>query len=493
MMRPSRIFCLSIKIFTAENCKGRGSLPLINSIDPYFQSPVQAGHTSIAMATTVVTSKGYAPALPEGWSADKDFKAIAKLEAATQRAIEPVGPHFLAHARRARHKRTFSEDDRIQAQERAKNVEEEDDGEISEPEDPLMLQREAKDWKSQDHYKVLGLSKYRYKATEEQIKRAHRKKVLKHHPDKKAAAGRVDDDQFFKCIQKATEVLLDPVKRRQYDSVDEEADVDPPSKKQAQKGNFYKLWGAVFKAEARFSKIQPVPMFGNEKSTKEEVENFYNFWYSFDSWRTFEYLDEDVPDDNENRDQKRHMERKNANARKKKKVEDNARLRKLLDDCSAGDERIKRFRQEANAAKNKKRLEKEAAEKQAIEDAKKAKEEEEKKAKEAEAAAKVDREANKKAKEAAKNAVKKNKRVLKGSVKDANYFVSGDPSAATIDSVLGDVELVQGKMEPEDIAALAGKLSNLKVADEIKAVWADEVKRLSSAGKLSASDVKSFS
>ena len=34
---------------------------------------------------------------------------------------------------------------------------------------------------------MLGLSKYRYKATEDQIKRAHRKKVLKHHPDKKIA------------------------------------------------------------------------------------------------------------------------------------------------------------------------------------------------------------------------------------------------------------------------------------------------------------------
>jgi hypothetical protein len=28
-----------------------------------------------------------------------------------------------------------------------KKVENEDDGEISEPEDPLMLQRDAKDWK----------------------------------------------------------------------------------------------------------------------------------------------------------------------------------------------------------------------------------------------------------------------------------------------------------------------------------------------------------
>ena len=87
------------------------------------------------------------PALPEGWAAEKDVKPIGKVTASTQRSIEPVGPHFLAHARRARHKRTFSEDDRIQAQERASKVEEEEIGDISEPEDPMMLARDAKDWK----------------------------------------------------------------------------------------------------------------------------------------------------------------------------------------------------------------------------------------------------------------------------------------------------------------------------------------------------------
>jgi DnaJ family protein C protein 2 len=40
------------------------------------------------------------PSLPSGWSADKDFKAVGALSAAVQRNLEPVGPHFLAHARR---------------------------------------------------------------------------------------------------------------------------------------------------------------------------------------------------------------------------------------------------------------------------------------------------------------------------------------------------------------------------------------------------------
>lgn len=60
-----------------------------------------------------------------------------------------------------------------------------------------------------------------------------RKKVLKHHPDKKAGNSSVvnslylagvnqntNDDAFFKCIQKAHEVLTNAEKRRQFDSVD---------------------------------------------------------------------------------------------------------------------------------------------------------------------------------------------------------------------------------------------------------------------------------
>jgi hypothetical protein len=42
------------------------------------------------------------PVLPAGWSAENGFKALSTLSPAIQRNIEPVGPHFLAHARRKR-------------------------------------------------------------------------------------------------------------------------------------------------------------------------------------------------------------------------------------------------------------------------------------------------------------------------------------------------------------------------------------------------------
>jgi DnaJ family protein C protein 2 len=236
-----------------------------------------------------------------------------------------------------------------------------------------------------------------------------------------------------------------------------------------------------------------VPKLGNANSSKEEVEHFYNFWYNFDSWRTFEYLDEDVPDDNENRDQKRHVERKNQAARRKKKTEDTARLRHMVDDALALDERIKKFRQAESAQKNKRRLEKEAAEKAAKEEAEKKKAEEAKAAAEKEAAEKAAKADNKKAKEAAKNAAKKNKRVVRGAVKDANYFHgAGDAPASQVDAALNDVDLLIVKMDNEELAAITSKLNSEKDAGKIKAIFQEEAQRLIGAAKLTQGELKAL-
>ena len=270
--------------------------------------------------------------------------------------------------------------------------------------------------------------------------------------------------------------------------------MEPPSKKEAQKKGWFKAWGPVFESEGRFSKEQPVPKLGGEESSKEEVELFYNFWYNFDSWRSFEYQDEDVPDDNENRDQKRHIEKKNNNARKKKKTEDTARLRSLVDECLGGDERIKKFKQQERAGKNKRKEEREAAERKEKEDKVKAKAEEERLRKEAEEAAKAEKAEGKKAKDAAKNAAKKNKRVLKSSVKDVNYLLPEGEAAGPkrVDEVLNEVDLVMGKIDNEELAALAGKLSSAKGVDAVGKVWAEEVKRLIDAGRIKDSEAKAL-
>lgn len=247
-------------------------------------------------------------------------------------------------------------------------------------------------------------------------------------------------------------------------------------------------------AEGRFSNKQPVPTFGDENSTEEHVNTFYNFWYALDSWRTFEYENEDVPDDGASRDQKRHVEKKNANTCSRRKKEDTIRLRDLLDECLASDERIKKFKEQARAGKKAKAHAKEEELRKAKEAKENAKAQAEQEKKAAEEAAKADREQNKKTKEAAKNAAKKNKRVLKGSVKDVNYFAAtGEPSADDINNVLGDVDLIMGKIDVDELAALAEKLTIAgKDSAAVKTAWTDEAQRLVGASKLKAGDAKVF-
>ena len=62
---------------------------------------------------------------------------------------------------------------------------------------------------SKDYYNILGVSKG---ASQEEIKRAFRKLAHKHHPDKKGG-----DENKFKEINEAYQVLSDEKKRQQYD------------------------------------------------------------------------------------------------------------------------------------------------------------------------------------------------------------------------------------------------------------------------------------
>lgn len=119
----------------------------------------------------------------------------------------------------------------------------------------MLKTLDPKDWKNQDHYAVLGLGHVRYKATQRQIKAAHKAMVLKHHPDKRKAAGepiKEGDNDYFTCITKAYEMLSDPVKRRAFNSVDPTFDNSVPSKSEA-KDNFFEVFSPVFERNSRWS------------------------------------------------------------------------------------------------------------------------------------------------------------------------------------------------------------------------------------------------
>lgn len=413
------------------------------------------------------------------------FTAVASYSASVRRPIEPVGPYFLAHATRTLKGHSWSEYELIEAEKNVVTVEEKDADEAlfdEEINDPELLSHDPRDWKTCDLYAALGLSKLRVNATPAQIVKAHRKAVLQHHPDKRSGAGgRLDQDGFFKIIQKAYETLLDPAKRKQFDSVDDAAEVLPPAHKIEDEEEFFAAWAPVFLSEARFSNKQPVPSLGDGNSTKEEVESFYKFWNNLDSWRTFEWLDEDVPDDTANRDHKRYIEKKNNNARKKKKNDDNKRLSDLVKRAQNEDPRIKKFKDAEKAEKAQKKWEKEAGARAEAEAAK-AKAEAEAKAKaDAENNAKAEKENSKKAKEAAKSAKKKNKRAIRGAAKDNEYF--GD--AANSAKIDADIDILIESFDDIKLGEVAEQLKGAS-ADAAKTVFTTVAAEQVAAGKVSS-------
>ncbi|KAK0088642.1 hypothetical protein PV325_011206 [Microctonus aethiopoides] len=306
-----------------------------------------------------------------------------------------------------------------------------EDEELNQFEDDLDYLRslDPKDWKNQDHYAVLGIKKIRHEASEDLIKRAYKHKILKHHPDKRKAMGeeiRADDD-YFTCITRAWEMLGNPVKRRSYDSIDPCFDDSLPDDKDA-KNEFYKTMGKAFEDNARWSVKQPAPLLGDSDTPREKVERFYSFWYEFDSWREYSYLDEEDKESGQDRDMRKWIEKKNKATRAKRKKEEMMRIRSLVDTAYNADPRIKKFQQadkdRKTAAKRAKqeaakarqqeeeRLAREIAEKERIEREKRESEE------------KARQDALKQEREVMKKALRKERKALRDLCKSNNYFVT---------------------------------------------------------------------
>ncbi|XP_004402526.1 dnaJ homolog subfamily C member 2 isoform X3 [Neomonachus schauinslandi] len=355
-------------------------------------------------------------------AADGQGTAIthALTSASTLCQVEPVGRWFEAFVKRRNRNASAS----FQELEDKKELSEEsEDEELQLEEFPMLKTLDPKDWKNQDHYAVLGLGHVRYKATQRQIKAAHKAMVLKHHPDKRKAAGepiKEGDNDYFTCITKAYEMLSDPVKRRAFNSVDPTFDNSVPSKSEA-KDYFFEVFSPVFERNSRWSNKKNVPKLGDMNSSFEDVDAFYSFWYNFDSWREFSYLDEEEKEKAECRDERRWIEKQNRATRAQRKKEEMNRIRTLVDNAYSCDPRIKKFKEEEKAKKEAekkakaeaKRKEQEAKEKQRqaeLEAARLAKEKEEEEVRQQALLAKKEKDIQKKA-------IKKERQKLRNSCK----------------------------------------------------------------------------
>ncbi|KAM3922547.1 dnaJ homolog subfamily C member 7 [Leptodactylus fuscus] len=79
-------------------------------------------------------------------------------------------------------------------------------------------QLELKKSKRKDYYKILGVDK---NASEDEIKKAYRKRALMHHPDRHSGATtevQKEEEKKFKEVGEAFTILSDPKKKARYDS-----------------------------------------------------------------------------------------------------------------------------------------------------------------------------------------------------------------------------------------------------------------------------------
>lgn len=120
------------------------------------------------------------PALPANYSSPASTSKLTPFLTQPKGKLIAAGPAFLAHIRLIHHHDgDFKKFDAATAIEReqalaangnGKNSEEDDLGVGEESEDEALLSLDPKEWKKQDHYRVLGLSHLRFTATPAQIK-----------------------------------------------------------------------------------------------------------------------------------------------------------------------------------------------------------------------------------------------------------------------------------------------------------------------------------
>ena len=211
-------------------------------------------------------------------------------------------------------------------------------------------------------YALLGVGEG---CSPDEIKKSYRKLVLEKHPDKLPEGEREKGRSDFLKIQEAFEVLSVDRNRWMYDS---SLPFDDSIPTWEEGDDFFETFTNAFDRNARWSVVRPVPTLGTSTTSKSEIDKFYDFWYSFESWRDFSHHDEYDLSHAESRDERRWMEVQNGRIRKKKIQEEISRIRKLVDTSFKADPRIRAFKQaEADLIaeqKRQKQAQKEAREKE---------------------------------------------------------------------------------------------------------------------------------
>merc|ERR1712059_111060 len=211
-------------------------------------------------------------------------------------------------------------------------------------------------------------------------------------------------------------------------------------------------------------------MGGDMDSTREQVDRLYSFWYDFESWREYSYLDEEDKEKAGDKWERREID-------KEKKADEVKRIRKLVDNAYNSDPRIAKFREEEKqekAAKKKAKADQAQARKDEEERIKKEQEERERKEREAkEAEEKIKADALKKEREAQKKAIKIERKKLRTIAKDNNMFTLEEDEKLTH---LSELEKMCELYSTEQLKDLVARLEKNK--ETSRKVFIDEMNKL---------------
>jgi len=219
--------------------------------------------------------------------------------------------------------------------------------------------------KNSNYYDILGIGR---DASEVEIKHAFRKLALKWHPDRNNSENATS---VFQIIEHAYSILIDPVSRSRYDSVEEVKTYDSLVKEKAtlidiqklldqgvedgfdetEKG-FYHIYGKSFEKIALEEGFETFPLFGNASSPWPQVEAFYSFWKGFQTKKDFSYARRNLLDMAPNSNVRRLWNKENDKMEAKAQSEYMSTIFSLIDSVWKLDPRVSAHIEQSLAEKD---------------------------------------------------------------------------------------------------------------------------------------------